>query len=899
MDFHMQLFKIIAVFLLLALSPLASSTNVVEKVSQTSLKVFYNSFPTNTPGQYIEYNEKLLTVRQYNNQGLKKEFLVELSGHPGHQSDFKVFLDASANAIWVTDSHPNNGVNEYYLTVDKYGFDENGFTGDHQTINLPSSAFGNVQGFNNNRIYIVLADSTSGNVEYNFNEYDLTSEVSLERSLKLDEDIRSRPSPNGKFFITDKGIISLEGSALTWIDADFGFGPNQVPYFIDDHTILFKHMFGYSIGLINEKSISTSTILSDDSDRFQFDYEWRYLDPSSRTISFFDKNNIVTKSFSIDKINNTWQINDIELGIDINTFSDNFKRTIEGGLINRDYYFSYNEGKWHKQEQLEKGFELDWKYTFVSNLNDIPDDDLYSIFKGDVLSFKKLELNDNTEYQWHDIATIPKQIGEIGFVFKYKNKLYVFSENWDGTTFTSEAYSTEVVIFNMNGEQLTTMELPFIGLSAQFVANIYNGHIYITSQSGALKCTIELFSCENITPLTTFNDLPHYFNNFLYFYSSSENELIYYNTKDTNGWVKSEFEFPNSYSRTFIEFGDQLRFDDNLVIFNENGEVHSLKKIISANTENLYLHNYIENEFQNGKASCDVALAQCIFIDDEYILEFQSINSDSSIWYKNIKGTPYFYDRFEETHTLKIFKEREGLVIPEIKKASSGINQIMSKDAEVWQYETFKISLTDYFTNISYYEHQRPSGWPEFYNYFIADSNGNLEVTLTNEHTWQEPIIPFSIYSGYNDNFIMPVYPVNIITQDINEPPELKEGVSLTLTTIMKERIELNLNSLFRDPERKSLLYQVSNEPLPEWLALQYGSDLVGYISKPGTYDVKVRATDTSLDMLSTEFTLVFKIKDSNGTIPSANDKPSSSGGSFGWYLLMFSLVFMYRKRAA
>jgi len=886
--YKMQLLKVTIIFFLFTFSSFTHSTNLVDTVSEVPLKVFHNILPTFTQGQYIEYNEKLLTIRLYDNQGLHEEFSVELSGHSNNNSAFKAFVDTATNSIWVTDSHFDSEANEYYLTVEQYLFDDNGFTGDHQKINFPPGLLGDVQGFNNSHMYIIIQDVLDGSWVYNFTEYDLSSEISLKRSLAFDENFGSRISPNGSFFVTSNGIISLVAAEMVWIDS--GLNSYGTPLFIDDETIIFRDWdVGYFIGSISENTVLTSLILPNNSSKLQYEtqgYTYHKLE-SHQVINFYDSNDGLINSFSIDKRNNSWQISDIELGTDINDYSDQYKRTLEGGLINRNWFFSYNEGKWLQNEQLVKGFELDKGYVFVSNMEDAQEKDLYAIFIGDVNRLRKLELVNNTDYQWRDIAEIPKQAGEVKFASKYQNNIYIFSDYWDGTSTTSDAFSTSAIVLNLNGEQLTTIEVPFIG-SANFVANIYNEHIYLTSPWGALKCTVQAFDCDDITPSTTLNGWPHYFNNYIYYYSFSENKLVYYNTKLGANWNMSTFELPDSSSRNFEKFGNQLRFDDHLLTFNDSGEIDSLETIISVNSDHIGL--YSSNDFYNGRVSCDDRLVNCVYIEGQYTLKFTSINSDTWNRYKKIKGTLYFYDPFEEFHSLEVFRTKDDLIFPEIK-------EIMPKEIEIWQNDILKISLNDYFKNIYYYEQESHSGWPDYYDEYKANNDGDLQVTLTNEHTWFEPTIPFATYTGANDNFTIPIYPMSIIVRDINEPPELIAGASLTLTANKEESIQINFDKIFWDPERTSLQYIITTLPLPLGLAFEYG-ELQGALTKAGTYNVNVTVKDTSLDELSSDFTIKIHIKDENGNVPSAEDKPSSSGGVLGGYLLLLcTLLFSLRRR--
>lgn len=885
----MQFLKIIAVSFLFVFSSFTFSTNLVDSVSEIPMKVFHNSLPTFTLGQYIEYNEKLLTIRLYDNQGLHKEFSVELSGHSNNNSNFKAYLDTAVNAVWITDSYFDNEEQGYYLTAEKYSFDAEGFNSEYQKIILPNSLLGKIQGFNNNNMYIVIEDTSTGSRTFNFTEYDLSSKISLKRNILFDDSFDSRISPNGDFFVTNKGIISLSGTEMEWIDSDLNsYG---APFFINEDTIIFRDWdVGYYIGSIKENIVSKSLILSNESSKLQYATQGNTYHRlhSSQVINFYDSNDGLINSFSIDDINNSWEISDIDLGTDINAYSGDFKRTLEGGLINRNLSFSYNEGTWLQHEQLVKGFELDKGYVLVSNMGDAQESDLYAVFIGDVNRLRKLELINNTDYQWRDIAEIPKQEGVVKFASKYQNNIYIFSDYWDGTSRTLDSFSTNAIVLNINGEQITTSEVPFIG-SANFVANTYNEHIYLTSPSGALKCTIQAFSCENITPSTTLNGWPHFINNFLYFYSHSENKLVYYDTIIEGNWKTSTFELPNSSSKTFAKFGNQLRFDDNLILFNENGEIDSLKAITSVNTDSGSTNHFINNTFYNEKIACDDRLVKCIYIDDQYKLAFTSINSDTWRRYKKIKGTTFFYDPFEEYHSLEIFKRKDDLIFPEIK-------EIMPKEIEIWQNGTLKISINDYFQGISYYEQESHPGSPDYYDEYIADNNGDLQITLTNEHTWFEPTILFATYIGVNNNFTMPVYPMSIIVRDINDPPELVEGESLTLTVNIKDDIQIDFDNIFRDPERKDLIYTITNLPLPNCLEFQKERKLLGSLSKAGTYSVKVTVTDSSLDKLSSDFMFTIQIKDSNGNVPSTRDTSSSSGGTFGWVLLMLSIILIYRR---
>jgi hypothetical protein len=182
----------------------------------------------------------------------------------------------------------------------------------------------------------------------------------------------------------------------------------------------------------------------------------------------------------------------------------------------------------------------------------------------------------------------------------------------------------------------------------------------------------------------------------------------------------------------------------------------------------------------------------------------------------------------------------------------------MPEKIEVWQYETLAISLNDYFTNISYYEQQGHSGWPSYVNEYLADSNGDLSLALTNEHTWFEPTIQFATYTGFNDHFTMPVQPLFIDVKDINEPPELNIGVNLFLAADIDTNIRIILDELFFEPERTKLKYTILNLPLLEGIELISGV-LTGIPTKSGNYEISLRVQDTSIEGLYSDF--IFEIK--------------------------------------
>jgi hypothetical protein len=882
-----RFFKTSIIFFIFAYTPFSLSTNLVNSVSEIPMKVFYHSIPTNKIGQYIEYNPKLLTLRQYDDQGLYKEISIELSGHSNNAAEFRAYLDVSSNAIWVTDIFFNTEELQYQLTAEKYSFDSDGFKDEHLKIVLPSTINGKIQGFNNDKMYILVEYTSSGSKVFNFSEYDLLDDATLKRSLEFNDRFDSNISPSGNFFVTNTGIIDLTKTQLTWIDS--GLRAYGAPLFIDNETIIFRDWdVGYFIGSISENVVSTSLVLSNDAPELQHatnGYIYHNL-KSPNIINLYDSYYGLLKSFSIDKINNLWKLSDIELGSDINVNSDKYRRTLAGGLINRNFSFTYKDGKWLKQEKLIKGFELDKSYVFVSNLAEFEHNELYSIFTGDINKLKKLEAINETGYQWREIANISKKSGDVVFSFKYQNKIYIFSNYLDQTSDKNDAYRTNVAIIGLDGKQQTSLDLPFTS-SANLKANIFNGHFYLTSPNGILRCTIQEFNCDDITPSTTLNGWPQYFNNYIYYYSYSENKLVYYNTKTGTNWNTSTFELPNSSSQSFQKFGEQLRFEDQLIIFKPDGDIDSITPIISANQDRLELPNI--NEFQNGQVSCNDTLFKCIYIEGQYALNFESKNPNTWERYKKIQGTLFFYDPFEEYHSLEIFRTKDDLIFPEVK-------EIMPKEIEIWQNDTLTIKLNDYFNNISYYEQESHGGWPEYYNDYIADRNGNLQLLMNNEQTWFEPTISFATYVGVNENFIMPVYPMFIKVKDVNDLPELRAGASLTLTKKENEDINVDFDEIFRDPERLELQYIIKNLPIPSGLAFEYGK-LQGRLDKPGRYIFNLTVKDTSMEKLSSDFTFTIIISDKNGNIPSTKSNSSSSGGSYGWFFLIFNLiVFIYRR---
>jgi len=877
-----QLLRITIVLFFIIFSHFTFSTNLVNTVSTIPLKSFHQSLPTIIPGQYIEYSESLLTIRQYNNQGLHQEFSVELSGYSNNNSAFQAYLDSTSSAIWITGNHFDIDEGVTYIIVEKFVFNDEGFTGEYRKMQLPNSLTGVIRGFNNNNMYIVTEDTSTGSLLYNFTEYDLSNELLKKRSLQFDNNFGSRISPSGDYFVTTKGIISLTGTEIEWIDS--GLNAGEVPFFINNDTILFKNEdVGYYIGSINNNIVSTSLLLSNNSSKLQYEtrgYTYHRLN-EERVINFYDNDDGLISSFSIDKVNNVWGVSDVELGTDINAYSQNYKRTSESGLINRNWSFSHIEGKWLQDKPLVKGYEYDTGYVFVSNMDDVQDNELYAIFTGDVNRLRKLEFISNNEYQWNDIDEIPKQKGNIKFSSKYMNKIYVVSVYWDGSSQTIDALSTIVRVINTDGEFVTEVEFSGVIGADSFVVNNINPEFIFW---GHLKCSIQYFTCENFA-LLPINTSTIYYNGFLYYYSDTDNKLHYYNTATGGVWNTSSFEFPEGSSSNFQKFGNQLRFDENLVVFNESGEIDSLMPIISANTD--YITIFSENNFNNGTVSCDDRLVNCISIDGRYTLEFSSINSDTWGRYKNINGTPFFYDPFEYFHTLEVFKTKENLIFPTFQ------NLMPRETEEILQDEDFSISLNDYFNNITHYEHvgKEYNADSDYIDEFIADTNGNLQITVTNEHTWKEHIIPFSTYTGYNENFTMPVYPMSIIVKDINDPPELREGKSLTINPSDKDNIHITLDDIFWDPERKRLEYVITNLPLSNGLKWAHGG--VRGSAKPGIHNVNLTVTDTSLDELTASFTLKIQIKDEKGNIPTKKD---SSGGSLGWSLLFLTLLVIFRN---
>jgi len=892
-----QLLRITLIVFIFTFSSFTFSSNIVESVSNIPLKVF-SAYPTFTPGQYIEYNQRLLALRQYDNQGLNKEFLVEMSGHSNHNSAFDAFLDTTENVVWIIDSHFDNAHNHYF-TVDKYPFNENGFIGEPKKIILPANINGVIQGFNNNHMYIITEDNISGNGTYNFNEYDLSNEILLKRTLSFDDNFNSRISPSGDFFVTTNGIISLTEKEMIWTETDFGVSVSSAPFFIDDNTIMFSNWQGNYIGLINDKIISTSLILSKEPEDLGFEFDYSYFNSLSRTINYHSRDNKLIKSFSIDNINNSWQLSDINLS-DIplnsnNTIGDHYLRTLEGGLIYANSNFIYSDGVWEYRAELTKSFELDKGYVFVLNANDTSVDELYAISTGDVKELRKLKHVDNMGYQWHDIAELPKQQGEVRFSMLYQEKIYILYSP------DIESYElSKAVIVNINGDHIETIDLPNVR-QLDIKVSIYNGHFYLTSIWGNLKCTIETFQCDDLAPSLRISGSVQYFNNFLYAYGymisdiDHDSNLFYYDTRNNKGWQKSLFEIPSISNIRFKKFGNNVRLNTSLLTFNENGEIDSLTPITAINDDSPYInndHNVIE--FKDGRVSCDYELVKCIDIKGKYLLKFTSNNSDSDERYSKIQGTPFFYDSVEQPHSLEVFKTKEDLLFPEI-------NEVMPKEIEAWQNDQLSINFDNYFNNISYYEKGLLNeGWPD--DEYLADDNGDFTIMLSNEHTWQEQTIQYgyrTTYTGINNYFTMPVSSMNIMLRDINDPPELREEISLTLTINKKDYTTVSFDDFLRDPERTELKYFITNLPLPSGLNPDYNGGLKGIkgkFSKAGIYSIDVLATDTSKDEMPSSFTFTIKVKDDSGKVPSTNDKPSSSGGSLGWGVLMLSMLFFSGK---
>jgi len=881
--------KTILVIFLLAFSSFTFSSSIVESISDIPLKIFSEPLPTATPGQYVEYNQRLLAIRQYDDLGLVKEFSIDMPEHSNHTTAFQVFVDPSANVIWVIDSQLNNESNEYYLTVDKYLFNENGFVGEPEKINIPSNVYGRGVGFNNNLMYLRIGGASVNEVTH-IVEYDLSNDVAEKRSITFDHTIKAHLSPNGNLFITDKGIISLTDTEMTFTAVEFEGLNYQAPYFLDNSTVIYENNNGIYIGLINDNAISLSLIHEISS--LEFDFYDRYFDASSKVLNYLNRNYEVIKSFSLDKFEGLWQANEVKFnGKVLNSTDGNHnRRTAAGGLIYGNSFFTYLAGQWQDPVELSKGLELDKGYVFVSNANDIESHDLLAISVGDVKKLRKLESLEESNYQWRDIADLPKVLGTVTFAMQYQEKIYIQYH-------TEEDAKANVMVVNLNGEHIETVEIPKY-LHYNFKAKVYNGKLYLTSRSENLVCTLDVFHCDLLMEDISASSAPLYFNHFLYSYAYSsalgEYHLYFYDTRNDEGWKKSILKLAENSNQTIEKFGDNLRLNNDVLVFNESGEVDSTIPIISINSDGLYLQNYNNNIFENGKVACDDKLIKCISIQGNNGLNFISINAGNHKRYTQIQGTPFFYDFWEYDYTLELFKSKENLLFPEI-------NEVMPKEIEAWQNEQLSINLSQYFNNISYYEKGlRNAGWPD--DEYSVDENGNFSMMLTNEHTWQEQPIRFATYNsytGFNDNFTMSVPPMLINLRDVNDIPELKKDVSLQLNEDKKDYFTINFNDFFQDPERLELKYHVTNLPLPNGLEPIYNGGLQGVggsISKSGTYEIEVLATDTSVDELSATFKMILKIKGSSDDTVSTNEKSSSSGGSIGWILLMLNALLVWRK---
>ncbi len=890
----MQFSKTIVVIFLLAFSSYTFSSSIVESISDIPLKIFSEPLPTATPGQYVEYNQRLLAIRHYNNQGLEKEFSVEMPEHVNQTSAYsvKVFVDKSADVIWVADYRTNNETNEHYLTVDKYIFNDNGFVGDPEKINIPANVYGRVQGFNNNLMYLRIGGASVNEVTH-IVEYDLTNDVAENRSITFDHSIKAHLSPNGNLFITDEGIISLTDTEMTFTEVDFEGLNYQAPYFLDNSTVIYENNNGIIIGTISDKAISLTLIHEISS--LEFDFHGRYFDASSKVLNYLNRNSEVLKSFSLDKLEGVWQINEVKFNGKVlnSTYGNHNRRTSTGGLIYANSFFTYLAGKWQDPVELSKGLELDKGYVFVSNASDIESNSLYAISVGDVNKLRKLESLENNNYQWRDIAELPNGIGTVKFAMQYQEKIYIqFHAEGDITT------KANIMVVNLNGEYIETVEIPTY-LHYDFKAKVYSSKLYLTSRSENLVCTLDAFHCDLLMEDLSASTAPLYFNHFLYSYAYSaaldENHLYFYDTRNDEGWKKSALEIPENSPPTIEYFGDNLRLNNDVLVFNESGEVDSTIPITAVNSDGLYLQNYNNNKFKNGKIACDDKLIKCISIKGSNGLNFTSINLGTHKRYKQIQGTPFFYDFWEYDYTLELFKSKDDLLFPEIE-------EVMPKEIEAWQNEQLSINLSQYFNNISYYEKGlRNAGWPD--DEYAVDENGNFSMMLTNEHTWQEQPIRFATYNsytGFNDNFTMSVPPMLINLRDVNDIPELKKDVSLLLSEDKKDYFTINFNDFFQDPERLELKYHVTNLPLPNGLEPNYSGGLQGVsgsISKAGTYEIEVLATDTSVDELSATFTMTLTIKGSSGDTISTDEKSSSSGGSLGWILLMLNVLLIGLKQ--
>ncbi len=892
----MKILLAIISIVIIIFSNAVKSESFVKSVFKESTPSYTNLFPVpSNEGVYVATGSHHLALRQFIDTGLANEYVIEVD----EINNLDSYYDPVRNQIWRD-----------YLKIEAT---DNVITGE-------TSRLYNVYQLADSKIELLKTEQTFGDFEgyyvygvsdgiaYLSPPYDSTKVViyDTDNKVKLNE-IQESGVDKATHVLSHDGsylVSLLKDGEITLTEFEDGnlvrrslnapeLKSNQYLKFIEKDILLARYSNYFIIYSVNEQRDgltqlfrATDAVLKE---QFNINGQSQYSFNDSSLLVTLSSYNLETYSYDLvylklSKVNSSWQINRLEPIS--NSIYENYSVTFKGKIIASLAKYELIDGVWQGNNVSYKGINHVYDNFAVTNLDN--SNELYILTQTDRLYVKKLVYGDAEDYFLSDVSSFPVQSDSITNAFKVNNLLYV----------TNSRNQFIEINIDTNDFKFSQIEYSDGYFGNKLKAVVRDEKIFFYGFQ-LIMCDVDSLECVNKKPAPNHDRVALINNNFITMTRDDEKNIVRLSIDSPETW--REIDVSDLAEDTRLDklepIGSSLTANNGryFLTFDENWTL-TLSSPDILNSARDYVNLPNELVFNNGSVTCDNHLTKCAAVNEKMTLYFEPIDKVLAAigWHfpENVGNQKYIFNK--GTSGYELFVLEEGITFP------APLKSFKEYETKIHpQTSTVEFDLNGHIGGIEEYLSSFPTYTSDAYYFedFILDQNGVLSsVELTNEHTWRELAIPIRNYTGTNDRFSVELEPVYLQVKDINDAPELIEGTSLTYSVVKDQHLYVSLNSLFMDPERKSLSYSLEQD-LPKGIELSpFGYFIEGIPTDYGFYNITVIVTEAYADedeqVLSSAFTLMINVTNEEGVVPS-----KEKGGSMSFLLLVMLAITMTLSR--
>lgn len=844
-------------------------------------------------GEFAEATKSKISVKRYGPNGVSS---VQEMAHPdGRISYFDLHYDRQTQLIWLMEKTTQQDPFENVIKAHSYEISESGIKQYQAPLVLPASFYGETVGVANHVLY--LRTDSYGVKE--LLEIQLSAIPMLTRSFGLGGSKSVFMSPNDQYLVM---VDFQQESASSDYQADFiqlrqdvvdfeptGLNSNDRLLFLNNDQFL-KYEYGtdYSLftfdmdrGVVvrqDEFAISSQSIERDDVSSIQLgdDGLFTAFDQSSERISRY------SASFSDDGV----QL--LEIPVDFTrTNANSYRWLSQKQIVTSAQYFELVDGQWLSVDSDSPflGLDEDVFVKFVSNLSGENDNDLYALVVNHTFEFKKA----TGSGEWSTLFSVD-ELEVVSYYSDINGPIVGITRIYEH--FLLLMQDGMFYKINNDGDIVAQQDITE-GVIGNIEFGTTNDGMVINTWGQVWKCDALSFDCEQSEVPGDGNTQTIYHKGAVHAVTS--NDLLY--TLVGSEWKRWDVEIPENVRDFRLRATREYLFlDDYVLTADENGWVTKAEAINLINED--YYYDAYDISFDNGSVICRRNLLLCYRFNGAEVLNFEFAVPNWTVTQtvKNLPGTPYVI-RYGVDGSYQVYSEPADVVYPYIEG-------VVSNEAEdVWQNEKLAFDLNQTYKGLDSFTQFGNAYTPEYYDQFLIDVNGQFELTLTNEHTWQERTIVFKSYVGHNKYISVPLAPLNFQTQDINDPPKASDTLVSAVSTEKGQSFFKHFGHDFEDPERQSLRFSTSDS-IPG-LVLSPDGIISGTPTDYGEYTLELIVEDvpnTSLyndeedaqwnKPLQLRQVLTFRITDADGQVPK-----KSSGGAIGFFTSLFVVLVLLVRR--